>query len=40
MAVTVMRRIISFGLALCLTAFGAFGLVYLMVFLPVGVDGW
>jgi hypothetical protein len=34
-----MRRIISFVLALCLTAFGAFALVYLMVF-AAGWKGW
>jgi heme/copper-type cytochrome/quinol oxidase subunit 4 len=38
-AVAVMRRIISFVLALCLTAFGAFALVYLMVF-AAGWKGW
>jgi hypothetical protein len=37
--VTVMHKIISVVLALCLTAFGAFELVYLMVF-SAGWRGW
>ena len=34
-----LHQIISFVLALCLTAFGAFGLIYLMVF-SAGWRGW
>ena len=34
-----MRRIISFIIALCMTLFGAFGLIYLFVFAH-GWRGW
>jgi hypothetical protein len=33
------RRIISFIIALCLTGFGAFGLIYLFLF-AAGWKGW